>query len=290
MVLDEFPRQLARTRRFSLGVPRAVTISADGERVLFLRTGGGEDPVSRLWLLDLTDSDSKSDSSDSNDSDSNREHLLADPTADWNGEGSGEVPEAERIRRERARELADGIVAYSADEACRTIAFALDGRLWTLNVPAPGHQPALPRRVPTPGPVTEPRIDPTGHRVAYVTDGALHVVELGSETGPDQDRVLAAPEHADVAYGLPEHVAAESMYRYRGFWWAPDGRQLLAARVDNEPVRQWWIADPANPQKARRARSATRPPGPPTPTSPRTCSGSTAPGPSSPGTARRSST
>ena len=101
--------------------------------------------------------------------------------------------------------------------------------------------------------MTEPRIDPTGHRVAYVTDGALHVVELGSETGPDQDRVLAAPEHANVAYGLPEHVAAESMYRYRGFWWAPDGRQLLAARVDNEPVRQWWIADPANPQKAPHA-------------------------------------
>ncbi len=244
MVLDEFPRQLARTRRFSLGVPRAVTISADGARVLFLRTGGGEDPVSRLWLLDLADG--------------NAERLLADPTADWNREGSGEVPEAERIRRERARELADGIVAYSADEACRTIAFALDGRLWALNVPAAGHPPALPRLVPTPGPVIEPRIDPTGHRVAYVTDGALHVVELDSDsdshgTDADADQVLAAPEHANVAYGLPEHVAAESMHRHRGFWWAPDGRQLLAARVDNEPVRQWWIADPANPQIAPHA-------------------------------------
>ena len=103
MVLDEFPRQLARTRRFTLGVPRAVTISADGGRVLFLRTSGGEDPVSRLWLLDLADGDAG-------------ERLLADPTASWNI-GSGEVPEAERIRRERVRELASGIVAYSADEA-----------------------------------------------------------------------------------------------------------------------------------------------------------------------------
>jgi len=244
MVLDEFPRQLARTRRFSLGVPRAVTISADGERVLFLRTGGGEDPVSRLWLLDLADGSG----SGSNGSNSNAERLLADPTASWNA-GSGEVPEAERIRRERARELADGIVAYSADEACHNIAFALDGNLWTLQVPAEDQPPAFPRPVPTAGPVTEPRIDPTGQRVAYVTDGALHVVELGTHA----DRVLAAPEHAEVSYGLPEHVAAESMYRYRGFWWAPDGRQLLAARVDNEPVLQWWIADPANPQKAPHA-------------------------------------
>jgi dipeptidyl-peptidase 4 len=231
MVLDEFPRQLARTRRFTLGVPRAVTISADGGRVLFLRTGGGEDPVSRLWLLDLTEGSA--------------ERLLADPTASWNV-GSGEVPEAERIRRERMRELAGGIVAYSADEACRTVAFALDGQLWALASDQPF---AVPRLVPTAGPVTDPRIDPTGQRVAYVTDGALHVVELAS----DVNRVLAAPEHAEVGYGLPEHVAAESMYRYRGFWWAPDGRQLLAARVDNSPVLQWWIADAANPERAPRA-------------------------------------
>jgi dipeptidyl-peptidase-4 len=237
MVVDEFPRQLARTKRFTLGVPRAVTISADGRRVLFLRTAGGEDPVSRLYVLDLTDSDG-----------GDGERLLADPTADWNV-GSGEIPEAERIRRERARELASGIVAYSADEACRTVAFALDGQLWALASDQP-----LPRLVPTAGPVTEPRIDPTGQRVAYVTDGALHVVDLDT----DVNRVLATPEHAEITYGLPEHVAAESMYRYRGFWWAPDGRQLLAARVDNSPVLQWWIADPANPHKAPRTARCCR--------------------------------
>ncbi|HEX4088317.1 MAG TPA: prolyl oligopeptidase family serine peptidase [Trebonia sp.] len=243
MVLDEFPRQLARTRRFSLGVPREVTISADGERVLFLRTTGGEDPVSRLWLLDLA---APADSG---------EQLLADPTASWNA-GSGEVPEAERIRRERVRELSTGIVAYSADQDCRTIAFALDGQLWTLPASGPagpaasaGQPSPLPRLLPTAGPVADPRIDPTGRRVAYVTDGALHVVELA--TGADQ--ALAVPEQAEVGYGLAEHVAAESMYRYRGFWWAPDGCQLLVARVDNTPVAQWWIADSANPQNPPRA-------------------------------------
>jgi dipeptidyl-peptidase-4 len=231
MVLDEFPRQLARTRRFTLGVPRAVTISADGERVLFLRTKGGEDPVTCLWLVDLAAGGD--------------ERLLADPAASWHV-GSGDLPEAERVRRERARERAGGIVAYSADAGCRTVAFALDGQLWTLSV---GGDEAIPGLLPTAGPVTEPRIDPTGERVAYVTDGALHVAELGDGIS----RLLAAPEHAEVSYGLAEHVAAESMLRYRGFWWAPDGRQLLAARVDNSSVLQWWIADPANPPKPPRA-------------------------------------
>jgi len=216
-------------------------MSADGERVLFLRTSGGEDPVTRLWLLDLAADQG--------------ERLLADPTASWN-DGSGELPEAERIRRERARERASGIVAYSADADCRTVAFALDGQLWALDVAASAaddddlaRPSARPRLVPTPGAVAEPRIDPTGRRVAYVCDGALHVAEL--ETGVS--RVLAAQEHAEVGYGLAEHVAAESMYRYRGFWWAPEGRQLLVARVDNSPVQQWWIADPANPQQPPQA-------------------------------------
>jgi hypothetical protein len=30
VAIDDFPRQLARTRRFTLGVPRAVTVARDG--------------------------------------------------------------------------------------------------------------------------------------------------------------------------------------------------------------------------------------------------------------------
>jgi dipeptidyl-peptidase-4 len=40
------------------------------------------------------------------------------------------------------------------------------------------------------------------------------------------------------------------MGRSRGYWWSPDGSQLLIARVDESPVRRWYIADPANPDKA----------------------------------------
>jgi dipeptidyl-peptidase-4 len=240
MDLDDVPRQLARTRRFTLGVPRAFTISADGERVLFLRSKGGEDPVTCLWLLDLAAA--------------GNERLLAAPAADWNA-GTGDIPEAERIRRERVRERATGIVAYSADADCRTVAFALDGRLWMLRVDgdpagdAADSAAVVPTLVPTVGPVSDPRIDPTGARIGYVSDGALHVAELADGSS----RTLAAPEHAEVGYGLPEHVAAESMNRQRGFWWAPDGQRLLVARVDNSPVLQWWIADPANPERPPRA-------------------------------------
>src|SRR3546814_15957364 len=48
---DTFPRQSARTQRFSLGAPRNVTVSPDGARVAFLRSAGPEDPVTSLWVL-----------------------------------------------------------------------------------------------------------------------------------------------------------------------------------------------------------------------------------------------
>jgi dipeptidyl-peptidase-4 len=222
MDAKRFAEQIARTQRFSLGVPRAFVLSPDGALVMFLRTRGGEDRVSCLWLLD-----------------GDSERLLAAPERLG---GTGEVPEAERVRRERARERQTGVIAFATDAAVRTAVFALDGCMWTVG------RDGAPRRVPAAGPVTDPRPDPTGSRVAYVTAGALHVVELAS----GRDSRLAAPETPTVTWGLAEHAAAESMRRGRGYWWSPCGTRLLAARVDTAPVQRWWICDPAEPSRPPR--------------------------------------
>jgi dipeptidyl-peptidase 4 len=222
----DFPRQYARTRRYSLGVPGAFTLAPHGEGALFLRTRGPEDSTGCLWRLDA-----------------GGERLLVDP-AELGG-GTGEVPEAELIRRERARERTSGIVGYTTDAAVRTAVFAVDGALWALDLDGG----APPRPVATAGPVVDPRVDPLGRRVAYVSDGALQVVELDGSA----DRAAAEPETAEVVYGLAEHVAAESMRRGRGHWWSPDGTRLLVARVDDSRVQRWWFADPADPAKPPRA-------------------------------------
>jgi dipeptidyl-peptidase-4 len=52
-----------------------------------------------------------------------------------------------------------------------------------------------------------------------------------------------------VSYGLAEFIAAEEMGRSRGFWWSPESDRLLVARVDDTPVRRWWISDPAQPER-----------------------------------------
>jgi dipeptidyl-peptidase-4 len=234
---ESFPRQQARTRRFSLGVPRAFTISPDGARIVFLRSKTGSDPVTCLWQLDVA---------------SGTERLIADPTA--LNAADEDLPPEERARRERAREQAGGVVSYAADADLRAVVFSLSGRVFTAGLTAAdGTGDAAPRELAVQTPALDPRPDPTGQRVAYVSGGALRVAPL-SPTGPaagEQDRALAEPAgETHVYYGLAEHIAAEEMGRLRGYWWAPDGSALLAARVDETPVQRWYISDPAHPDRA----------------------------------------
>jgi dipeptidyl-peptidase-4 len=215
------PGQYARTRRFTLGAPRACTVSPDGERVVFLRSRRGDDPVTCLWTLDAT---------------TGAERLMADPREFL--DGAEELPAAERVRRERLREQASGVTAYTTDGAVANAVFALSGRVWVTDLETAGT-----RELPVATPAAEPRPDPAGSLIAYVTDGSLRIIGADGSA----DRALAVPEDTEVSYGLPEHVASESIGRTRGFWWAPDGSRLLVARVDTTPVRRWYIADPANP-------------------------------------------
>jgi len=252
-VSESFPEQLARTQRFTLGVPRSFQVSPDGGRVAFLRSRGGSDPVTCLWVLDVA---------------GGRERLLADPAEI----GGGEPDPAEKARRERSREWASGIVAFATDADLTTAVFELAGRVYAADLAGPPPDTASPpdgasppggapppvRELGTMTPAADPRPDPTGRRVGYAHQGALRVLDLAS----GQDRVVAGPgagpdaeepePDGEVTFGLAEFVAGEEMGRHRGYWWSPDATTLLAARVDNRPLRRWYIADPANPGRPAR--------------------------------------
>ncbi len=229
-----FPRQQARTQSFTLGLPHAFAISPDGERIAFLRGRSGTDLDTCLWVLDTKTSD---------------ERLVADPR-ELLADGAEELSDTERARRERTRQAAAGVVGFATDDAVTLAAFVLSGRLFTADLAVDGATPGRPgpgvRALATPTPVIDPRPDPTGTHIAYVADRALRVVARSGGS----DRALAVPEAENVTYGLAEFVAAEEMFRTRGFWWSPDGQRLLVARVDTAPVARWFIADPANPDRA----------------------------------------
>ncbi len=222
---DDLPIRSARSRRFTLGLPRGVrVVGRSGSRsVLVLRSDGGEDPVTHLWRLGA----------------GGALERLVDARALGAAEDA-ELPPAERDRRERLRELAGGITDISVDRDGTRAAFALSGRLHVVDL-ATGAVDAPDLDVA----VFDPRLAPDARRVAVHHDDGVSVVDL---TG-DRPRLRRLVEEDGVAWGRAEFAAAEEMGRSGGMWWAPDGTRLAVARVDERGVRRARLADPSQPER-----------------------------------------
>jgi dipeptidyl-peptidase-4 len=227
---DDFPAVYARSQRFSIGVPRNLSVVAGGTKVLYLRSHDGHDPAMCLWQNDLA---------------SGAETRLACPKLLALSDGAALSP-AEKARRERARESASGIVDYDIDQAATKACFALAGVLFVLDLTTGDiASPSVE------GPVFDPRLSPDGTKVAYVSgspqaENALRLVDLENGT----DRFVAYDTDPLVSFGRADFIAAEEMQRQRGFWWSPDSDGLIFTRVDEKSVDQWWVHDPAHPDKA----------------------------------------
>lgn len=218
-MVDSYPRLAARTLRFTLGLPRNITVSPDGRFVRFIRTPDGVTRTGHLWEYDVQ---------------RGTELELVDPSTLVRDD---DLPEQERRRRERSRESAAGLVAYDVDDTGRWACFTLSGRLFATHLAM-----RATHELSTGGPVVDPHLDPTGRHIAYACGGALRVIDVSGEN----DRELVAEDGA--VWGQAEFIAAEELDRFRGFWWSPDGTALLVERYDESPVPMWHIADPANPQ------------------------------------------
>ena len=153
-----------------------------------------------------------------------------------------DLPPAERARRERMREVTSGITAFSLDEEGSRIAFAVSGTPYLVDLRGP--DPYV-QALPSPGPVVDPRIDPSGSRVAVVVDRSLMVIEVAS--GRVASYCPSSGEHE--SWGLADFIAAEELDRYRGHWWIDDGEALLVEQVDESGVEVRWIGDPTLPEQ-----------------------------------------
>ena len=214
-----FPRRHALTRGFTLGAPRNIRVSADGERVAFLRSSGPVDSVNSLWLFDVLN---------------NTEHLVVD-AAEF-GSGLADLPPAERVRRERARESGGGIVAYDVDRDLTVAVFAIGSQIARVDLSS-----GEVRVLDTAEGAFDPRLSPDTEKVAYVAGRELRMAT------DDKDQLLIGEADETVSWGAAEFIAAEEMGRTRGFWWGPDSDALLVQRVDVAPIDTWWIGAPVTP-------------------------------------------
>ena len=238
--MDTFPRQSARTRRYSLGRPHGSTSLGTAHAWSFLRSRTGSDPARRLWVFDV-----------------------AAGVSGWcsaGAEAGGELTQEERDRRERAGEKLDGVIGYAADRDARVAAFVSGGRLMLADL-VEGSCARTRGRGARP---FDPRIDPAGRAGRVRGRGCAPRARPRRRARTESWR---SDDDPDVSWGLAEFIAAEEMERRRGYWWSPDGEAVAAARVDERPVRRRGTSPTRSIPRSRPEPSATRLRGPPTPRS-----------------------
>ena len=224
---DSYPRQSARTQRYTLGEPRDVIVSPDGRRIVFLRSRGGTDPVNCLWVVDAT---------------TGEERLVADPRG-CSARDDDDLPPEERARRERTRESAGGITSFATDADVTVAAFAIGGRLFVAGLIS-GTARELRRRRSGLRSTTRP----ARPRVAYVSGRLLCVGELDGRW-----RVLAGgdpDEPETVTWGSPTSSPPRRWTATAATGGARTASALAVTRVDTAPVQRWHLGDPADPAAA----------------------------------------
>jgi dipeptidyl-peptidase-4 len=179
--------------------PRTLKLSPDGRWATLLKPRADDRERYDLWAMDTS---------------TGAQRMLVDSTK----LGGGEISEAEKMRRERARVGGTrGIVEYEWAPDAKSILVPVDGDLYLANV-ADG---SVHRLTNTPDTEIDAHVSEGGRFVSFVAGQDLHAIDLSSGT----ERALTTQGKGTVTCGTAEFVAQEELGRRTGTWWAPgDGR------------------------------------------------------------------
>lgn len=219
----DFVRRLALTKNFTLGAPVLPTPAPDGKSVLFLRSGA-RDRKQSLFELDIG---------------TRAVRAIASPDAVLAGPET--LSPEERARRERMRVTTSGFTSFEISRDGTHVLLTLSGRVFVLTR-ATGAIKELPTGK---GAAIDPHFGPNGRTVAYVRGSDVRVIGLED---PAELQVTTGGT-ARKPHGLAEFIAEEELDRHRGFWWSPDGSQILYEEADTSGMDLVTIADVAHPEK-----------------------------------------
>jgi dipeptidyl-peptidase-4 len=197
-------------------VPGAIGFSRDGKSLYYLRSDRPDSLRRVQWKLDLPDGAPR---------------VVAQPPG--GGDTDANVSREEALRRERQRQRDTGITGVVRAEAADLAIIPLGGDLYLQR-----GEGALERLTESPAPEIDPKPDAAGAAVAFVRDGALHVLDLST-----RKETRLSPEGKEaLTYGLAEFIAQEELDRQTGFWWSPDGRWIAYQETDERHIPLYTIA------------------------------------------------
>lgn len=196
---------------------RGVEISPDGKLVAYLRARKDDKDRFDLWAFDVRES---------------RDRLLVDSRTLAGADRA--LSAEEEARRERQRTSAySGIVEYSFAPDNRHLLIPLNGDLYVYDLNAKPAN-AVRRLTTTEAYETDARFSPHSNFVSFVRDQNLYIIDLATR----KERAVTRDGGGLISFGMAEFIAQEEMDRDTGYWWSPDERHIVVARVDESPVAE----------------------------------------------------
>jgi dipeptidyl-peptidase-4 len=191
--------------------PRLLRLSPDGRYASMLKPRSEDRERFDLWAMDTG---------------TGQLRMLVDSARI----GGGEISEAEKMRRERARVGGSkGIVEYEWAPDGRSILAPVDGDLYLADV-ASG---SVRRLTNTPATELDAHVSEGGRYVSFVRDQNLYAIDLTTGT----ERPLTAEGKGPVTCGTAEFVAQEEMDRRTGTWWGPGDSRVAVECYDESKVQ-----------------------------------------------------
>jgi dipeptidyl-peptidase-4 len=196
---------------------RGVEISPDGKLIAYLKAREDDKDRFDLWAYDVPRA---------------RHRQLVDSRTLAGADRALSADEEARRERQRTAALS-GIVEYNFAPDSRHLLIPLNGDLYVYDLARkPGE--AVRRLTSTEGYETDARFSPRSRYVSFVRDQNLYVIELAN----GRERAITREGGGLVSYGMAEFIAQEEMDRDTGYWWSPDERHIVLARVDESPVAE----------------------------------------------------
>jgi dipeptidyl-peptidase 4 len=193
-----------------------LKISPDGARVTYLKGKAEDKDRLDLWEYNIHDG---------------RARVLVDSNA--LAPKQEKLSDEELGRRERQRTAAlSGIIEYTFAPAGDAVLFPLSGKLFYYQLAKPKAKPVV-ELIDTHGFATDATVSPTGGYIAYVRDQNLYGYDIAAK----QEKAFTTDGGGPIKNGMAEFVAQEEMDRSTGYWWAPDGKHIAFARVDETPIK-----------------------------------------------------
>ena len=193
-----------------------LKISPDGARVTYLKGKAEDKDRLDLWEYNIHDGQAR---------------VLVDSKT--LAPKQEKLSDEELGRRERQRTAAlSGIIEYTFAPSGKAVLFPLSGKLFYYQLAKPKAKPVV-ELIDTHGFATDATVSPAGGYIAYVRDQNLYGYDIAAK----HEKALTTDGGGPIKNGMAEFVAQEEMDRSTGYWWAPDGKHIAFARVDEAPIK-----------------------------------------------------